>query len=91
MVTPKGDASIVISGTRDRKKPKVIRVSGTTSGLTGSVTPWLKLGSGPFKVEPSVRLNEAGSFRWSYRTRAAAQVYVTQGSVKSNTVTIRAR
>ena len=91
MVTPKGAASIVITGSRDTKKPKVIKVSGTTTGLTGSVTPWLRLGAGPFKVEPQVRLTSSGTFRWSAKTSAAAQVYVTQGSVKSNTVTIRAR
>ena len=91
MVTPKGAASIVITGSRDTKKPNIIKVTGTTTGLTGSVTPWLRLGSGPFKVEPPVRLNASGKFRWSAKTSAAAQVYVTQGSVKSNTVTIRAR
>ena len=90
MVTPKGAASIVITGSRDRGKPKVIKVSGTTTGLTGSVTPWLRLGSGTFKVEPPVRLTLSGTFRWSVKTSAAAQVYVTQGSVKSNTVSIRA-
>ena len=91
MVTPKSPASIVITGSRDRDKPKIIRVSGTTTGLTGSVTPWLKRGSGEFKVEPSVRLTSSGTFRWSTKTSATARVYVTQGSVKSNTVTIRAR
>ena len=91
MVTPKGAVSIVISGSRDTKKPKIIKVSGATTGLTGSVTPWLKLGSGAFKVEPPVRLTSSGTFTWSAKTSAAARVYVTQGSVKSNTVTIRAR
>ena len=91
MVTPKGAASIVISGSRDTKKPKIIKVSGTTTGLTGSVTPWLRLGSGPFKVEPQVRLTSSGTLRWSAKTSAAARVYVTQGLVKSNTITIRAR
>ena len=91
MVTPKGEASIVITGSRGRDKPRTIRVSGTTTGLTGSVTPWLRLGSGQFKAEPAVRLKASGTFRWSAKTSAAAQVYVRHGSVRSNTVTIRAR
>ena len=91
MVTPAGEASIVITGSRDRDKPRTIRISGTTTGLAGSVTPWLRLGSGRFKVEPAVRLKASGTFRWSAKTSAAAQVYVTRGSVRSNTVTIRAR
>ena len=90
-VTPKEAASIVITGSRDLDKPKVIRVSGTTTGLTGTVTPWLRLRSGKFKAQPPVLLKSSGKFRWSVKTSAAAQVYVTQGPVKSNTITLRPR
>ena len=90
-VTPKEVASIVITGSRDRDKPKRIRVSGTTTGLTGTVTPWLQLRSGKFKAQLPVLLKSSGKFRWSVKTSAGAQVYMTQGSAKSNTIIIRPR
>ena len=90
-VTPKATAkpSITITGSRDGSS---IRVAGTTTELTGSVTPWVKFpgqtGYTQGTARPAITDN---AFTWSRKANKKAYVYVTHGAAKSNTVTIAAR
>jgi hypothetical protein len=90
-VTPKATArpSILIAGSRDGS---TIRVDGATTGLIGSVTPWVRFpGEARYKegtARPAITDN---AFTWSRKVNKKAYVYFTQGAIKSNTVTIAAR
>jgi hypothetical protein len=95
-VTPRATPvkSIVITGSRDAADTRVVRVSGTTTGLVGEqVTPWLRFpGQTTFTGGTGVRTVAAdGTFAWSRATGKKVYVYFTHVSIKSNTVVIAAR
>jgi hypothetical protein len=95
-VTPTASAvkSIQITGSRDASDARVVRVSGTTTGLVGEqVTPWLRFpGQTSYTAGTGVRTVAAdGTFAWSRRTGKKVYLYFTHGPVRSNTVTIPAR
>ena len=86
--------SIVITGSRDAADTRVVRVSGTTTGLVGEqVTPWLRFTEQTTFMEGTgVRTVAAdGTFAWSRATGKKVHVYFAHGSIKSNTVVIAAR
>jgi hypothetical protein len=90
-VTPQADPkpSILISGSR---AGSTIRVDGTTTDLTGTVTPWVKLPGQTSFIEGSARPTITDdAFTWSRKVNKKAYVYITHGAVKSNTITIAAR
>jgi hypothetical protein len=95
-VTPTASAvkSIQVTGSRDASDARVVRVSGTTTGLVGEqVTPWLRFpGQTSYTAGTGVRTVAAdGTFAWSRRTGKKVYLYFTHGPVRSNTVTIPAR
>ncbi len=94
--TPLAQPSIVITGSRGevQGRPGVI-VSGTSTGLgMGAILrPWTRL---PGEVEfregiAQILVSTAGTFDWQRRTGKRVSVYVqtADGSLRSNTVTIR--
>ena len=90
-VTPKATAkpSILITGSRDGS---TIRVDGTTTDLTGTVTPWVRFPGQTRYTEGTARpVITDNAFAWSRNANKKAYVYFTQGATKSNTVTIAAR
>ena len=95
-VTPRATPvkAIQITGSRDASDTRVVRVSGTTTGLVGEqVTPWVRFTEQTtFTAGTRVRTVAAdGTFAWSRATSKKAHVYFTHGSIKSNTVVIPAR
>ncbi len=95
-VTPRATPkpSIVITGSRDAADTRVVRVSGTTTGLVGEqVTPWVRLADqSSYTAGTGVRTVAAdGTFAWSRATGKKVHVYFTHGSIKSNTVVIASR
>ena len=95
-VVPRASAgpSIVITGSRDGRR---IEVSGSTTGfgMGGVLNPWVRLAGQSAYSEGSsqVLVSMDGTFAWSRTTGKRASVYMQtpDGSVRSNTVTIRAR
>ena len=90
-VTPKATAkpSILITGSRDGS---TIRVDGTTTDLTGTVTPWVRFPGQTRYTEGTVRpVITDNAFTWSRRANKKAYVYFAHDAIKSNTVTIAAR
>lgn len=90
-VTPKAETnpSIVITGSRESS---MIRIHGSTTGLSGTVTPWIKFRGESAYAEGTARpaiVDDA--FTWSRRANKKTYVYFTHESIKSNTVTIAAR
>ncbi|MFM9133889.1 MAG: IPT/TIG domain-containing protein [bacterium] len=93
-VTPLAAArpSITITGGREGKR---ITVSGSTTGMgMGAILrPWVRLGgqSAYSQGSSQVLVGMDGTFAWSRRTGREASVYMQtpDGSVRSNTVTIR--
>ena len=90
-VTPKADTrpSIVITGSREGS---MIRIDGSTTGLSGTVTPWIKFRGESAYTEGSARptiVNDA--FTWSRKANKKTYAYFTHESIKSNTVIIAAR
>lgn len=70
----------------------MIRVNGTTSALTGTVTPWVRFPGQDRFAEGSARPTITdNTFTWSRKANRKAHVYFTHGNVKSNIVTIAAR
>ena len=95
-VTPSAPVvkAIQITGSRDASDTRVVRVTGTTTGLVGEqVTPWVRFpGQTTFTEGTGVRAVAAdGTFAWSRATGKKVHVYFTHGSIKSNTVMIPAR
>ena len=95
-VTPSAPVvkAIQITGSRDASDTRVVRVSGTTTGLVGEqVTPWVRFpGQTTFTEGTGVRAVAADdTFAWSRATGKKVHVYFTHGSIKSNTVVIPAR
>jgi hypothetical protein len=90
-VTPKATAkpSILITGSRDGS---TIRVDGTTTDLTGNVTPWVKFPGQTRYTEGTARpVITDNAFAWSRNANKKAYVYFAHDAIKSNTVVIGAR
>jgi hypothetical protein len=93
-VTPRPEArpSIVITGSREGKR---IEVSGQSIGfgMGGTLRPWLRFPdqSGFSEGAATILVSRDGTFEWGRRTGKKVSVYVqtADGSVRSNTVTIR--
>ena len=100
-VTPRATPvkTIQITGSRDALDTRIVRVSGTTTGLVGEqVAPWVRFtGQTTFTQGSGVRTVAAdGTFAWARVTGEGARekqvhVYFTHVSIKSNTVVIPAR
>ncbi|MGI9196610.1 MAG: fibronectin type III domain-containing protein, partial [Candidatus Nanopelagicales bacterium] len=85
--TPK--PSILITGSRTGS---TIRVDGTTSDLTGTLTPWIRFPSQTTFTEGYARLTITdNAFTWSRKSNKKTHIYFTHGTVQSNTITIAAR
>jgi len=86
--------TITITGAREGKR---ITVSGSTTGMRmGAIlNPWVRLARQAAYAQGSaeVLVSLDGTFAWSRRTGREASVYMQtpDGSVRSNTVTIRNR
>ena len=93
-VTPRGKAGIVITGTRSRNDPGLVKVLGTVTNLdTATVQPYLRLGRAR-EFQPSLTqatIGDEGRFRWKRATSKRITVYVEGGGTVSNRVTIPAR
>ena len=93
-VVPRAAAgpSVVITGSREGKR---IAITGTTTGfgMGGELAPWVRLaGQSTFtKGAVNILVSADGTFDWSRRTGKRASVYVASpdGSLRSNTVTVR--
>jgi hypothetical protein len=94
VVVPRASAgpSIVIAGARDGKR---IVVSGSTAGfgMGAILNPWVRLaGQAAYsKGSAQVLVSMDGTFEWGRTTGKRTYVYMQtpEGSVRSNTVTIR--
>jgi predicted outer membrane repeat protein len=93
-VVPEGqpDAkAILITSSRDRIAPSIVRVDGTTTGLVGEqVTPQVrKPGQTGFTPGWNVRTVDAnGRFTWQRKSGKKLYVYFTSGDVRSNRLVI---
>jgi hypothetical protein len=93
-VTPAAEPkpSITITGSRDGQR---IEVVGSTAGfgMGGELKPWVRLaGQGSFTQGVStILVSMDGTFEWGRKTGKNAHVFMQtpDGSVRSNTVTIR--
>ncbi len=93
-VTPRGKASIVITGTRSRNDPGLVKILGTVTNLDpATVQPYVRLGRAQ-EFQPSITtatVGEEGRFRWQRATSKRITVYVEAAGTLSNRVTIPAR
>ena len=93
-VTPRGKASIVITGSRGRSDPALVKVLGTVSNLdVTTVQPYVRLGR-QRTFEPAITqatVGDEGRFTWQRISSKRIAVYVQAGGVTSNRVTIRER
>ena len=93
-VTPRGKASIVITGTRSSNDPSLVKILGTVTNLdTATVQPYLRLGRAR-EFQPSLTqatIGDEGRFRWKRATSKRITVYVEAAGATSNRVTIPAR
>ena len=93
-VTPRGKASIVISGSRSSNDPSLVKILGTVTNLdAATVQPYLRLGRAR-EFQPSLTqatVGDEGRFRWQRATSKRITVYVEGGGTVSNRVTIPAR
>ena len=90
-VTPRAEATIVITGTRSGTQ---VRVDGVTTGLIGQqVTPHVRFpGQASYQTGTGVRtVNDDGSFEWQRRTGKKIYVYFAADNVRSLRVIIPAR
>ena len=95
-MTPEASSkpSIVVTGSRDGKR---IEVSGSTTGfgMGAIVHPWVRLAgqSAYSQGSAEVLVSMVGTFDWGRKTgkKASVNMQTPDGSVRSNTVTIRAR
>jgi hypothetical protein len=88
---PKG--SIVITGSRLRQQPAVIKIAGLVQGLdTPRLRPWYRSeGRGNFVAgKETVRVNARGGFRWELASPHRTSIYFTRGATTSNAITIAA-
>ena len=94
MVTPRGKASIVITGARSSNDPSLVKILGTATNLdVATVQPYVRLGRArefqPSLTQPTV--GDEGRFRWQRITSKRITVYVEAAGTMSNRVTIPAR
>ncbi len=90
-VTPRAEATILITGTRSGTQ---VRVDGVTTGLTGQqVTPHVRFpGQDSYQTGTGVRtVGDDGSFEWQRRTGKKIYVYFAADSVRSLRIIIPAR
>ena len=92
-VTPRGKASIVITGSRTGKGDSLVRVKGQVRGLdVATVQPFYRLAKQrAFRSSSSPVPVMDGSFTWQRTTSKRITVYVEAGDLVSNRVTISAR
>lgn len=90
-VTPRGNASIVITGTRSRNEPGIVKVLGTVTKLdVTTVQPYVRLGR-QTTFQPAITqapVGDEGRFRWQRATSKRIAIYVEAGDIRSNRVTI---
>ena len=93
-VTPRGKASIVITGTRGRNDPSLVKILGTVTNLeVATVQPYIRLGRAQ-EFQPSLTqatVGDEGRFRWQRITSKRVTVYVEAAGTVSNRVTLPAR
>ena len=93
-VTPRGKASIVITGTRGRNDPSLVKILGTVTNLdVATVQPYIRLGRAR-EFQPSLTqatVGDARRFRWERSSNKRVIVYVEADGIRSNRVTIAAR
>lgn len=92
-VTPRGQASIVITGTRSRNDARLVKVLGVVSNLdVTTVQPYVRLGrKSAFQTaltQPAV--GDEGRFRWQRMTSKRITIYVEAAGAVSNRVKIAA-
>lgn len=92
-VTPRGQASIVITGTRSRNDVRLVKVLGVVSNLdVTTVQPYVRLGrTSAFQTaltQPAV--GDEGRFRWQRMTSKRITIYVEAAGAVSNRVKIAA-
>jgi len=90
-VTPRAEATILITGTRSGTQ---VRVDGVTTGLTGQqVTPHVRFpGQDSYQTGTGVRtVGDDGSFEWQRRTGKKIYVYFAADNVRSLRIIIPAR
>lgn len=83
---------LTIMGSRGQDRA-VIRVSGSSTGLTGeTVTMWLAFKGQETKPGLTTAvIGSDGSFTWSRRSSREVRIYAQVGSTRSNTIVIPAR
>jgi hypothetical protein len=82
---------ILITSSRDRITPSIVRVDGSTTGLVGAeVTPYIrKAGQTSYSAGSNVRTVDAqGRFTWQRKSGKKFSVYFTSGDVRSNRLII---
>ena len=93
-VTPRGKASIIITGTRSRNDPALVKVLGTVTNLdVTTVQPYVRLGR-KTTFQPSLNqasVGDEGRFRWQRVTSKRITVYVEAAGTTSNRVTVAGR
>ncbi|MGA0946310.1 MAG: fibronectin type III domain-containing protein, partial [Candidatus Nanopelagicales bacterium] len=93
-MTPRGEASLVITGTRSRNNPKLVKILGAVTGLdVTTVQPYVRLGRAK-GFQPTITratVGDEGRFRWQRRASKRITIYVEAAETTSNRVTIRAR
>ena len=93
-VTPRGKASIVITGTRSKNDASLVKVLGTVTNLdVATVQPYVRLGRAR-EFQPSLTqatVGDEGRFRWQRITSKRISVYVEAAGEMSNRVTLPAR
>ena len=85
------EKAILITSSRDRVSPWVVRVDGSTTGLVGAqVTPYVrKAGQTSYIPGANVRtVDEDGRFTWQRKSGKRLYVYFTSGEVRSNRLII---
>ena len=86
--------AILITSSRDRVSPSIVRVDGSTTGLVGAeVIPHVrKVGQRGFVPGSNVRTVDAdGRFTWQRKSGKKFYVYFTSGDVRSNRLIITPR
>jgi YVTN family beta-propeller protein len=92
--SPLATPSILISGSRDGRDTRLVKVAGSTTGLAGErVTPWFRFpGQTTYTTGMGVRtVAPDGSFNWRRKTVKKIDVYFSHSTVVSNRIVIAAR
>ena len=93
-VTPRGEASILITGTRSRDNAGVVKIVGRVVNLdVTTVQPYIRLGR-QTTFQPALTqaaVGDEGRFRWQRVTSRRITIYVEAAGTTSNRVTFPAR